>query len=114
MADYLFHFTSRANAQDIIAQGVLRPGRGGRVYLTDDMYQSGAAAAGVLAILGKPIEVACVIPRARIADLRPEGGRHVERLIMDAFEIRPGCGREWYTESEVDVTQLVWIALSFP
>ena len=55
------HYTSREAAQGIVATGIMRPGRSGRVYLTRTLYTVGAQAVDQLSITGKPVEVALFI-----------------------------------------------------
>ena len=101
-----YHYTSRENGAEILAQGRLRLGRSRRIYVTRDVYLDGDAATNSLSITGKPIEVVFVVPDERVINPRPDGGAHVERIILQDEELRPGCGMEWYTESEIDVTDL--------
>lgn len=113
MGDYFFHYTSRYLAQQIIISGLLRPGRGGRLYLTQDTFERGADAANRLAITIKPVEVTCVIPKDRITDISED--RHIEPILgADGSEIRWGCGSEKYTTKEVDVKGLAWLSLAMP
>lgn len=50
------HYTSTEAAQSINAGRRLRPGSGGRIYLTPDAYDSGTDAVARLGLLGKPVE----------------------------------------------------------
>jgi hypothetical protein len=113
MGDYLFHYTSRQLAQEIIISGLLKPRPHGKIYLTEDTYERGADVAKYLAIVNKPVEVVCMIPEAKVADLSDP--RHVKAIHgPDGEVIRPGCGSERYTTKEVDVEDLVWLGLSVP
>lgn len=53
----LFHYTNRRGAQEIAISGEVRPGTTGVLYVTPDLYDSGAAAADMLGITGKTVEV---------------------------------------------------------
>jgi hypothetical protein len=53
-----YHYTSRQGAQDIICSGLIHPSSSGRVYLSTEVYGSGAQAANALGIVGKAIEIA--------------------------------------------------------
>lgn len=101
-----YHYTSRENGAEIIAQGRLRPGRSRKIYVTRDTYFDGDVAANALSITGKSIEVVFVVPDERVMNPGPDGGAHVERIILQEEEVRSGCGMEWYTESEIDVSDL--------
>jgi len=79
MGHYFFHYTSRRLAQEVIVSGWLWPGRGGRLYLTQDTFERGADAANRLAISGKPVELTCIIPKDRVTDVSQE--RHVEPIL---------------------------------
>ena len=113
MGEYFFHYTSRRLAQEITISGWLRPGRGGRLYLTEDIFERGADAANSLAIAGKPTEMACVIPKDKVTEVSEE--RHVEAILgADGSEIRSGCGNEQYTTKAINVKGLSWMSLSAP
>ena len=114
MPERFYHYTSRANAQDIIASGTILPGRGGRIYLTDHRYETGAEAARRLSIIGKVVEVVCVVPPEKVDRAFPEDGRYVERLLMREVVARPGCGTEWYTETPIEVSDCEWLELEAP
>lgn len=60
--EYVFHYTSRIAAQNIINEGKIKAGALGRIFLTDDLYSSGAEAADRLGIVSKPVEVVFLIP----------------------------------------------------
>ena len=114
MSDLLFHHTSRAAAQDIFISGSLRPPYpGAKVYFTPDPFERGAEAAARLAITGKIIELACIVPRARISRL--SRARHVGSILdANGAEIRPGGGTELWTDSEVDIRGYTWLPLAPP
>jgi hypothetical protein len=113
MGEYFFHYTSRHLAQEIIISGWLKPGRGGRLYLTGDSFERGADAANRLAILRMPVEVACVIPKDKVEDCSEE--RHVHSILgSDGIEIRQGCGREQYTTKSINIEGLPWLTLLVP
>lgn len=60
--EYVFHYTSREAAQNIINEGKIKAGPLGRIFLTDDLCSSGARAADRLGITSKPVEVVFLIP----------------------------------------------------
>ena len=106
MADFVFHYTSRELAQAIQISGWLRPGRGGKLYLTDDTYEDGAEAAKKLALTGKAVEMVLVVPVSATKDLSEP--RPIEPILApDGSDIRPGGGRERTTQSPVDARPLV-------
>lgn len=70
--EYVFHYTSREAAQDIINEGKIKAGPLGRIFLTDGLYSSGAEAADRLGIVSKPVEVVFLIPH---------------RLVTQGFDI---------------------------
>ena len=119
MGEKYFHYTSRQIAQEIIISGYLKPTSvGGRIYLTQDTFENGAEAAKRLSILGKPIEVVCVIPADKVKDkienLKPY---HIDDIIGPNGEIlRPGCGQEYFTypDKEIEVKECHWYDLPTP
>lgn len=131
MADYYFHYTSRVAAQLIIAADQLSPGAGGAVYLTDEVYATGAEAAQQLAIpvtgpvavtlsgtvlLTKPVEVVCLIPAARIPDIAPGQAEDVDALRDPRTKevIYLGGGRQFRYPRPIDVAGLRWLPLGSP
>ena len=107
MAGYVFHYTSRLGAQSIAIAGRIAPGRGGRVYLTQDAYQTGAAAANLLSLTSsRPVEDVCVVSEGALADASEP--RVVEPLLRaDGSEERQGGGSEIWVTNDVDV-QCIW------
>lgn len=113
MPDLLFHYTSRESAQAIRIGGRLRPGRGGKLYLTPTPYESGAEAAARLAILGKAVEVVLVVPLATARGVTEPS--LVESILgADGRELRPGGGLEQTTGYDVVSAGLVNWSLSWP
>lgn len=57
----LYHYTSREGGQGILVTRQIYGGKTGKVYLTPELYDSGAKAANRLAILDKPVELVFAI-----------------------------------------------------
>jgi hypothetical protein len=114
-----FHYTSRHLAQEIIISGFLRPASAvGRIYLTQDTFKNGAEAAAKLSILGKPVEVVCVIPEDKVKDkIENKEPKVVDPIIgPGGKDLRPGGGKEYFTRKEetIDVADLHWYELPMP
>ena len=106
-----YHYTSRYAAQNIISTGRLSPSAGGVVFLTPDLYRSGAEAANRLAIIGKPAEVRLEIPLNRLAAMSPL----TSVQIYTQFGLfREGQGHEFTVDRPIDVRDLAWYPLSVP
>ena len=112
MSSYVFHYTSRELAQAIRISGQLRPGLGGKLYLTDETYEQGGEAAQKLAIIGKPVEVVLVVPELVTSELGEP--RPVEPLLAPDGDLRPGGGTERVTRYSVSVRGLVIWSLGSP
>jgi hypothetical protein len=99
---FLFHYTTRAGAQAIKIEGVLRPGASGWVYLTPDAYDTGWIAAQRLATHpDHPREVVFAIERESIERACSLAGETtaleaelVEPLYLDGRLMRGGGGAE--------------------
>ena len=107
MAGYVFHYTSRQGAQSIAIAGRIVPGRGGRLYLTDNTFQTGADAAKSLSLSsGRAVEDVCVVLEAELEGASEP--RTIEPLLgADGSEERLGGGSEIWVTHEVDV-QCIW------
>jgi len=119
MGEKYFHYTSRQLAQEIIISGYLRPRSfGGRIYLAQQTFSSGAEAAKKLSILGKSVEVVCIIPADKVKDkIENREPKHVDEIIGPNGEIlRPGCGQEYFTylDKEIEVKGCHWYELPSP
>lgn len=113
MSSYVFHYTSRELAQAIRISGWLSPGRGGKLYLTDDAYEQGNRAARRLAIIRKPIEMVLAIPEAATRDVTEP--RPVEPILApDGSEIRSGGGTERTTRYALRVRGVATWSLGSP
>lgn len=102
MAQLVFHYTSCQAAQEIAIHGAIVPGRGGKLYLTDDTYARGVDAARRLAIPNKAVEMVFVVEQAglsNISDPRPVGPYRGPAGV----KLRPGGGTERWTEHEISV-----------
>lgn len=53
-----YHHTSRLAAQNIVCTGIILPGTSGFVFLSTELYATGAAAADALGITAKALEIA--------------------------------------------------------
>ncbi|MBI2759869.1 MAG: hypothetical protein HYX51_00375 [Chloroflexi bacterium] len=128
---HFYHYTSRVAAQMAIATGYLHPGSDGVVYLTDDTYATGAAAAQYLGIpvigpslstpvgvapLTKPMETVCIIPDDRVPGLTHSGAVRAApfREYSTGRVIYLGGGREFRYPRPIDIAGLMWIALPVP
>ncbi len=116
MGEHWFHYTSRQFAQEIRISRKLKPPPRGKLYLTQDFYERGADAANHLAIINKPVEMACLITKDMLPeDPTPVKPRHVEPILgPDGEEIRAGCGLEQFIMEEVKDQDFEWISLMMP
>ncbi|MBI2917622.1 MAG: hypothetical protein HYY01_06465 [Chloroflexi bacterium] len=113
MGDYLYHYTSRYLAQEVVVSGKLRPGPGSKLYLSQDSYQQGATAAAKLAIVNKPVEVVFAIPNERVANHSAEA--FVESIMgVDGADIRPGGGTQVWTADDIEMTAIAAWGLAWP
>jgi hypothetical protein len=90
----------------------------GRIYLTQDTFKNGAEAAAKLSILGKPVEVVCVIPEDKVKDkIENKEPKVVDPIIGPKGEdLRPGGGNEYFTypDKEIEVKECHWYELPSP
>ena len=120
MADHLFHYTSRQAAQEIMCVRELLPGKNGGVYLSPDFHPSGAEAANLLSIIGKPVEIVAPIAASVFAPLSPSSWTRVLPLQDPAGRIvRAGGGREVFlalpaTSPSIRLPSVEWAALAAP
>jgi hypothetical protein len=120
VADYLFHYTSRQAAQDIMCARELLPGRNGGVYFSPDFHPSGAEAANLLSLVGKPIDLVAPIPANVLAPLAPPPPTTVLPLQDPAGRIlRAGGGREVFLSlpanlRSIQLRSVEWTALVAP
>lgn len=112
MPEYVFHYTSRQAAQDIIGSGYLTPGPRGKLYLTEVLYTSGAEAANRLAITNKPVEVVGLVPREAVDKATPP--RPVFPVWEGATMIREGGGLETWIDHPIPSGDTQWLELSAP
>ena len=129
-AEYYFHYTSLVAAQMIIAVGSLEPRRG-CIYLSEELFASGAAAARILGIpvvgpsitgplgltnLTKPVEIVCCIPADYIDATMLEGPEPAEpfRDWGTGAIVYSGGGRQYRYRGELEVTGLPWLTLGRP
>jgi hypothetical protein len=109
----VFHYTSCQAAQEIAISGRLRPGRDGKVYLTDDMYGRGVDAARLLAIPNKAVELVFSVLVDGVTEIAEE--RSVGAFLdEDGSELRPGGGTERWTAQPIEVAELVVWRLTWP
>lgn len=112
----LYHYTSRQAAQGIICTGIINPGTSGRVYLSSELYATGAAAANALGIISKPVEIAFEIP-----DNPPPAGLSVPFRASPVVGpygnvIRRGGAPESYTTNAVTIlpNESKWLSIREP
>jgi len=111
-----YHCTSRLAAQDIICTALINPGKSGRIYLSTEIYATGAAAADALGITTKPVEIAFEIP-----DNPPPPGLSAPFQATPVIGpygnvIRRGGGAEVYITSPVRVSdnEAKWLSIREP
>lgn len=115
MADYCFHYTSLQAAQEIIGGGVLRPIRPRRlIYLTDDFYESASEAANNLAILQKPVQIVCIIPRGVVQNVVAVPPTALPLHTPSGTITRVGGGRQFATNSPIPARHLSFMPLKLP
>jgi hypothetical protein len=111
-----YHYTSRQAAQEIICTGIINPGKAGRVYLSSELYATGAAAADALGIVSKPVEIAFEIS----SDPPPAGLSLPFQAspVLGPFGnvIRRGGASETYTTNAVTILQdeSKWLSIREP
>ncbi|MGH3144493.1 MAG: hypothetical protein ACRDTR_01700 [Rubrobacter sp.] len=91
-----YRYMSRAEAEAVVTTGLLRGGRRGRTYWTDERYEAGRQAKARLA-LGEPPEIRFAFTIVNDPRLDLEGS--TVRPDMD----EPGGGLEWMTRERVRV-----------
>jgi hypothetical protein len=107
-----YHYTSRLAAQNIISMRKLRPGDSGLIWLTPDIYGTGATAANRLAIINKAVEVCLIIPTSLIADA--DRVTRVAPILDDQGIVRDGMGLQFTISDELDVSACDWKVLEAP
>ena len=108
MPDYYFHYTSMYHAQGILSIGRIRPGRGGDIFLTDRLYNTGAEASNELGVGHKVIEACFAIPASGVADaIGPE-------QAAPWNDTRVGGGPEYTTGNDIDITRAAVVLVRLP
>ena len=106
------HYTSRQAAQAILAAGYIQPGTSGKIYVTDDLYVTGAEAANRLSIVNKPVEGVLLVPTEEVGTALPAS---VEELYDGNGELlTQGGGVEYEVETLIHVKSPAWLDLSRP
>jgi hypothetical protein len=119
MPTLYYHYTSRQAAQDIQCTGRVRSPRGFN-YLSSDRYERGVDAAQALAITGKPVEIACVIPEDALRAVL--GGKSIpastpSKGITDELTgewLRTGGGSEIEIAEPTPLNPFEWMVLNVP
>ncbi len=108
MVDYYYHYTSRYQAQGILAAGRIRPGKSGLIFLTDRLYNNGAEASDMLGIGHKPVEVCFAILESHVSDpIGPDPAASWDNERM-------GGGPEYTTDQEIDASDASVILMRWP
>ena len=130
MPDYYFHYTSLVAAQMVVSSGQLLPGRG-FIYLSDELYASGAKAAQLLGIppsgpavttglgvaqLTKAVDLVCCIPAGRLGPAYLQGPESADDFRDHATlaVIYSGGGRQYKYSRPISVVGLTWVAMVRP
>lgn len=118
---WFFHYTSRDAAQLISVGRQLRPGAGGVLYLTWDVYDRGREARESLAIPGGPVEVVLVIDTEDVRRAVAGTAQHLQprvvrplRLGMSGSIWLRGGGAEVLVNGTVSCSQIRALALAVP
>ena|SRR5579863_3424614 len=110
-----YHYTSRQRAQDIMCSGIIFPGPSGKIFLTTELYVTGASAVNALAITQKVIEAAIEIPSAPVpAGISSPATRVSPIVAPTGMPIRRGGAAEQFCPGPLSVTEDKWIALREP
>lgn len=108
MAEYYFHYTSRFNAQNIIATGEIRPLRpGGYIFLTDKFCPVGAEAADAIGVGNKCVEICFIIPADKVVSPYPVGPAKSYRDPRTGQVTRKGGSPEYITSSVIQLDKEV-------
>lgn len=110
-----YHYTSRQAAQNIACTSLLMPGRGGRIYLSPDLYGIGYEAANALAIPpSRNVEMGIEIPDTVVSTASPRGPRLIGPLRgQGGVILRRGGGREVTVSGPIPVGSN-WLSLREP
>ena len=118
MPDYYFHYTSRPAAQGIANARRMEAGASGFIFVTPDVYQSGAEAADRLSIpSGRSIDAVALIPAASLTTMSPiPPGSLVWPLTnpVNGRTERRGGGAEILVPGPLPATDVCWLTLSPP
>ena len=84
---YYYHYTTEASWETIIREGVIRAGRGGKVFLSPDFYANATEAAERLSVTDK--ELQCVVRlEAGLISGNPQASTVERFLIRETGEVR--------------------------
>ena len=92
-----YRYVSRTEVEAIVETGILRGGRPGRTYWTEEFYETAAEAKAKLA-LAEPAPAARVAFRIKNS---PDVRRRGDAVLPAAGE--PGGGTEWMSADPVEV-----------
>lgn len=113
MNERYYHYTSRKNAQSIIAAGKITPPYpGGSVFFTDELYGDGTTALDKLGILSKEMEICFVVPGNRIGGLMEL--EETFPVTSDGEVWRTGGATQYRTLRPVSVDSAVVLEMRVP
>lgn len=108
-AGVLYHYTTRALAQEICMGGMIRQNSQGLVYLTDVLFKLGWQATDYLALPEKNAEAVVPIPIGwldqRLLEYR---GMVPEVQGTSGRSLRRGGGHQWVVHGAIRIVILPW------
>jgi len=109
LPDVLYHYTTRAWAQEISMPGQISPSPSGRVYLTDVLFKLGWQATDYLALPDRNAEVAIPV-LADVLDMSSITylGLVPEIPARNGRSLRRGGGHQWVYPYPIPVSVLPW------
>jgi hypothetical protein len=112
----LYHYTTRASAQEMSIAGRILPGRAGLIYLTDVLYTLGWQATDSLGLPDKNAEVAIPIPSDAFVENPEYEGIVPEFPESSGRSFRRGGGHQWTVRQPIPlrVFPWSWIELEVP
>ena len=113
----LYHYTTRAIAQEISMAGRITAGRSGLVYLTDVLFRLGWQATDYLALPEKVAEIAIPVPvRILTKEVPAYYGQVQEWTDATGRSMRRGGGHQWAVGGPIplEVFPWSWIELEAP
>jgi hypothetical protein len=112
---WVYHYTSRQNAQVISNDGELRPGASGGVYVSPDLYDRGAEALDRLAIPHTSPEMVFIwFADYAVLAVDEDDVSEVEQYRQEGRITRRGGGTEIHVPGYVDVAGARLLELRSP